>query len=463
MRQHAMIRKIAVFFAGISLALCAPISQAQQNSLVRKPPPGAHVAIFEFADLECPMCARQNPVIKDAAAKYHVPWLRHDFPLQMHVWSFQAAVNARWFDEQPKHLGNEYRDAVFADQNNIETKDDLRQFTDKFAQQHGMAVPFVIDPQGKLADEVKADLRAGHAAGRASDADRVDRDRSDAAEPLPYTEVTDFNKLYTMLDQAAHRRSHERSTRECPAIRASLCFDCCRGISFRCNQPHLALRLALGLSRAFSMQMDAIQAALREQGIDAWLFYDHHHRDPIAYRILGLPETAHVTRRWYYLVPAEGEPRKLVHRIEAGRLDSLPGSKGVYSSWQELGVGAGRDGGSLPEASPCSIRRATRSCTSRWSMRARWRCCAGWERDGQLRRSGKPLRGRSVGGADCQPLRGAERRWMRFLRMDFARSGAGCDPPRAKPRGLPNTTWSSGCRRRCVARTWCGRTARTFR
>jgi Xaa-Pro dipeptidase len=87
------------------------------------------------------------------------------------------------------------------------------------------------------------------------------------------------------------------------------------------------------------MQLEAIQAALRQQGIDAWLFYDHHHRDPIAYRILGLPENAHVTRRWYYLIPAEGEPRKLVHRIESGRLDSLPGSKGEYSSWQELEAG----------------------------------------------------------------------------------------------------------------------------
>ena len=87
------------------------------------------------------------------------------------------------------------------------------------------------------------------------------------------------------------------------------------------------------------MQLEAIQAALREQKMDAWLFYDHHYRDPIAYRILGLPENAHVTRRWYYLIPAEGEPRKLVHRIEAGRLDSLPGSKGVYSSWQELEAG----------------------------------------------------------------------------------------------------------------------------
>ena len=90
------------------------------------------------------------------------------------------------------------------------------------------------------------------------------------------------------------------------------------------------------------MNLEAIQSALREQKLDGWLFYDHHHRDPIAYRILGLSESMHVTRRWYYLVPAEGEPRKLVHRVEQGRLDTLPGDKGLYSSWQELEEGLQR-------------------------------------------------------------------------------------------------------------------------
>jgi Xaa-Pro dipeptidase len=82
----------------------------------------------------------------------------------------------------------------------------------------------------------------------------------------------------------------------------------------------------------------AIQQALRENKIDGWLFYDHHHRDPLAYSILGLDPNAHVTRRWYYYIPADpkAEPKKLVHRIEAGRLDTLPGTKAVYSSWQEL-------------------------------------------------------------------------------------------------------------------------------
>ena len=83
----------------------------------------------------------------------------------------------------------------------------------------------------------------------------------------------------------------------------------------------------------------AIQDALAEAGLDGWLFYDHHHRDPIAAHILGLDPAAHITRRWYYLVPAKGQPRKLVHRIEQSRLDSLPGTKGQYSSWQELHAG----------------------------------------------------------------------------------------------------------------------------
>ena len=84
------------------------------------------------------------------------------------------------------------------------------------------------------------------------------------------------------------------------------------------------------------MDLTQIQSALRDAKLDAWLFYDHHNRDPLAAQILGLPANGHVTRRWYYVIPAEGEPQKLVHRIESGKLDSLPGSKRLYSSWQEL-------------------------------------------------------------------------------------------------------------------------------
>jgi Xaa-Pro aminopeptidase len=84
------------------------------------------------------------------------------------------------------------------------------------------------------------------------------------------------------------------------------------------------------------MDLTALQTALNEHKLDGWLFYDHHHRDPIAYRILGLDPNSFVSRRWFYFVPAVGEPQKLVHRIEAGKLDAIPGSKQEYSSWQEL-------------------------------------------------------------------------------------------------------------------------------
>ena len=82
------------------------------------------------------------------------------------------------------------------------------------------------------------------------------------------------------------------------------------------------------------MDLASIQAALREMRLDGWLFYDHHHRDPIAYRVLGINPPM-CTRRWYYLIPASGEPSKLVHRIESGKLDGLPGTRHEYSSWRE--------------------------------------------------------------------------------------------------------------------------------
>ncbi|HVA95484.1 MAG TPA: M24 family metallopeptidase [Candidatus Dormibacteraeota bacterium] len=79
----------------------------------------------------------------------------------------------------------------------------------------------------------------------------------------------------------------------------------------------------------------AIQRALRLQKLDGWLFYDILHRDPIAYRVLGL-DHALAKRRWFYMIPAKGTPRKLVHRIEAGALDALPGKKMVYAAAGEL-------------------------------------------------------------------------------------------------------------------------------
>jgi len=81
------------------------------------------------------------------------------------------------------------------------------------------------------------------------------------------------------------------------------------------------------------MQIDDIQKALRDEKLDGWLFFDHHQRDLLAYRILKLNPSRTVTRRWYYLIPANGEPKGLVHAIESGVLAGLPGKIQIYSSW----------------------------------------------------------------------------------------------------------------------------------
>ena len=87
---------------------------------------------------------------------------------------------------------------------------------------------------------------------------------------------------------------------------------------------------------AGNARIAAIQAALREESLDGWLFFDHHHRDPLAYRVLQFTPGSMVTRRWFYFIPAQGEPRGLVHKIEANTLDALPGSRVLYAGWKEL-------------------------------------------------------------------------------------------------------------------------------
>src|SRR3982751_1972783 len=81
---------------------------------------------------------------------------------------------------------------------------------------------------------------------------------------------------------------------------------------------------------------DRIQAALREEKLDGWLFYSFRGSDPIAENILHLDHARLATRRWFYFVPASGEPVKLVHAIESEMLDVLPGEKRIYLPWQQL-------------------------------------------------------------------------------------------------------------------------------
>jgi len=145
---------IAVFAA----AFCAAADNAVNPVL--RPPKGAPVALVVFEDLQCPQCRRVAPILKQAAKTYNIPLVRHDYPLPMHNWSYQAAVMARYFDSTSKGLGNDFRDYIFSNQLEINPQN-LRGYAEKFANEHKTALPFVIDPQGKLAAEVNADRDLG--------------------------------------------------------------------------------------------------------------------------------------------------------------------------------------------------------------------------------------------------------------------------------------------------------------
>lgn len=186
----------------------APPTTPVHDPAALKPPAGARVAIVEFMDLECPNCAATNPLVKNAAEKYNIPWVRHDFPLPQHNWSFQAAVYARWFDTKSVKLGNDYRDSVFANQRSIEMPPQLMQFTQGFAQSHGVGLPFAVDPQGKLTALVKADYALGQRIG-------IDHTptiwivTNGANGAPPFIEVVDDNRLFETIDMALKQtRTH---------------------------------------------------------------------------------------------------------------------------------------------------------------------------------------------------------------------------------------------------------------
>jgi|SRR5277367_5199650 len=176
--------------------LCLPLL-AQGVPEALRPPKGTTLAIVVFEDLQCPQCGRVAPLLATASRTYKIPLVQHDFPLPMHNWSFDAAVLARYFDTHSKDIGNEFRETVFAHQMEINPKN-LRGFAEKFAADHKIGLPFVLDPDGKLAAMVRADKDVGVSL-------HIDHTPtiwlvSSKHTGKPYVEVTDTNQLYVMID-----------------------------------------------------------------------------------------------------------------------------------------------------------------------------------------------------------------------------------------------------------------------
>jgi len=160
-KNHLLLLLLVSLLALVFAAdWCAAADQAVNEVL--RPPKGAQVAIVVFEDLQCPQCRRVAPILEQASKTYKIPLVRHDFPLPMHNWSYDAAVMARYFDASSKALGNEFRDYIFSNQVEINPQN-LRGYAEKFAAAHKVDFPFVVDPQGKFAAEVNADRDLGKA------------------------------------------------------------------------------------------------------------------------------------------------------------------------------------------------------------------------------------------------------------------------------------------------------------
>ena len=178
------------------LLVAASVAFAADTSALR-PPKGSRVAIVVFEDLQCPDCARAEPILKDAQAQTGVPLVRHDFPLPQHNWSYDAHVIARYLDTKSPAIGEEYRHWLFTNQSGI-NKTNLRGMSERFAEDNKITLPENVDPTGKLAAKVKADFELGQQIG-------VQHTPtiyvvSDSLRGQPFVEVVNRDQLVQMVN-----------------------------------------------------------------------------------------------------------------------------------------------------------------------------------------------------------------------------------------------------------------------
>ena len=214
--SHVRLMAMSRLLSAVLLASLAGAAASAQTSVgagtmtpfkdtsMLKPPAGAKVAIIEWEDLECPSCAHAFPIVHEAAKHYNIPLVRYDWPLQMHVWSHEGAIIARYIQDTISPSGaEEYRREVFASQYQIASKDDLQKFTQKFFTDHGRQLPFVIDPHQQFVKEVDADAALAEKAGLNHTPTIV------VVTAHHYIEVMDVMQLYSAIDQAEASVAHE--------------------------------------------------------------------------------------------------------------------------------------------------------------------------------------------------------------------------------------------------------------
>jgi protein-disulfide isomerase len=194
---------LSQFAVSVLLLVGSTMAWGGDTSMLR-PPAGSKVAIVVFEDLECPACAGIAPQLHDAAKAYNIPLVQYDFPWPKHPWSYEAAVNARFFDTKSKQVGDEYRLYIFRNQSYI-TRQNLRGYTERFAEQQKVVLPFLMDPTGELAAKVEADRRLG---------ERIPIVQtptvyivSNTTHGTPFVEVADRTQLHQLIEQMIKQAS----------------------------------------------------------------------------------------------------------------------------------------------------------------------------------------------------------------------------------------------------------------
>ena len=200
MKSFLLIIAISLV-SGLSLSaqIAIPAAGATtfKDTSMLKPPSGAKVAIIEFEDLECPLCAQVSPLVRDAMSRYQIPRVHHDFIIQGHAWSRTAAIYARFLEDKvAPQVAEDFRRDVFANQRMIAGQDDLQQFTRRWFQSHGQQMPFVIDPSGRCRAEVEADCTLGQRLGVLHTPTII------VVTAHKWIEVTEPNQLYAAIDLA---------------------------------------------------------------------------------------------------------------------------------------------------------------------------------------------------------------------------------------------------------------------
>jgi protein-disulfide isomerase len=171
---------------------------AHDKASALKPPPGSKVAIVIFEDLQCPDCARAHPLVHEVAKAQNVPVVRHDFPLPKHDWSFQAAVIARYFETKSDKLAEGWRMYCYTHQDEL-SPDNLTAAAKKYADANNTQLPFVMDPDGKLAAKVKADFALGQKVGIQHTPTIWVVGNTTTAEP--FVEVVDRSQMSALIDK----------------------------------------------------------------------------------------------------------------------------------------------------------------------------------------------------------------------------------------------------------------------